>query len=234
MNEPQLIVTRRRSRAWYAGVIAGALLALWSFFWMGGRFAQQRLEEQTRQIETLRSELQIAEEQLNDLSTQLVMQQQSLQVDNQSHQQLLDTIKNLLQEQAQLQEELNFYRRVMSPEDAKKGLTIADLTILQAGGDRRYDFKLALAQVGRQSQYLRGRVDLTLLGEENGQPKRYSIRELGAFADKQFEFQFRYFQNIEGTFTVPEQFKPVAFEVTARTRGLRKNQTASKRFPWTL
>ena len=88
--------------------------------------------------------------------------------------------------------------------------------------------------MGRQEQFLKGQVELNLHGKINGEEKVYPFRELGTFQAKDFQFQFKYFQNIEGELSLPEGFIAEFITVQARTLGLRKNQTAEKQIDWSI
>ncbi|WP_196138605.1 DUF6776 family protein [Aliikangiella sp. G2MR2-5] len=234
MVGPELVIRERKSFAWYLGVFIFAALLIFGSFYFGRFLAikeRQEMLEKTAWLEQKVEEYQLAYQEANQA---LVMQTQSAQVDLQSTQQLMETVKQLQETQKDLEEELKFYRKIMAPEKDQQGLTIAEFALTPGQSSRNAQFKLVLTQAGKQEQYLKGGVSLVVKGQEKGAPKEYPFRELGAFQAKDFEFQFRYFQNMEGEIALPEGFIAEQVLIKARTRGLGKNQSAEKQFAWKI
>ncbi|MEP1740048.1 MAG: DUF6776 family protein, partial [Kangiellaceae bacterium] len=69
-------------------------------------------------------------------------------------------------------------------------------------------------------------------GELDGQAREFDIRELGTFKNSDFQFQFKYFQNIQGTIELPGGFIAKSINVSAQTKGLRKNQKTNLKVSW--
>ena len=234
MTGPNLVIKQRRTPIWYVAWSLLAATLLVGCFLTGRFLAVDELARLKLQTQSLENRLARSQQAFAEVSEQLVMQQQSLQVDNQSNEQLISTVKNLQSTQKKLEEELNFYRNIMAPELKNEGLTIADFSVSATPTLNQYRFKLALTQAGKQEQFLKGKAEVRIRGRLNGEPREYPIRELGTFNQKQFEFQFKYFQNIEGVIDLPTGFVAEQIDVRARTQGLRKNQTASRQLQWTI
>jgi hypothetical protein len=234
MVGPQLVITQKKSVVWYAAWSVFSLIIL-AICYGAGRYhsieIQRELNERAENLQTDLDKYQRAYLQANE---DLVMQTQTARVDNQSNQQLVETVKRLQETQMQLESELKFYRNIMAPELDQQGLTIAEFDVSKQTPDSKPRFKLVLTQVGRQEQFLKGQVELNLHGKINGEEKVYPFRELGTFQAKDFQFQFKYFQNIEGELSLPEGFIAEFITVQARTLGLRKNQTAEKQIDWSI
>jgi len=234
MSGPKLIIKQQKSALWgvFWGLISVGLLSI-SFFI--GRFLavdeRQQLLDKSSWLEQQLAQSQLAYQKVNE---NLVMQTQSAMVDDQSNQQLVDNIKKLQNTQVKLEEELKFYRGIMAPELANEGLTIANFELKQINGSELPRFKLVLTQAGKQEQFLKGSVEMNLNGMLNGQPTSFKFSELGTFQAKHFQFQFRYFQNIEGEIELPQGFIAQTISIRARTQGLRKNQTTEKQIAWNI
>ena len=203
-------------------------------FYFGRYLAIDEREEALERAAWLESKLNEYQQAYQKANQELVMQTQSAKVDNQSQQQLLQTVKALQDTQKELEAELKFYRNIMAPELDQQGLTIAKLELNKSQENKVTRFKLVLTQAGKQEQFLKGTVELEVAGEEAGKAKVYPFRELGAFQNKDFQFQFRYFQNIEGEIALPNGFVAESINVRARTSGLRKNQSTEKQFQWKI
>lgn len=234
MTEPQLVIRERKRPIWY--LLAAAILCLLlSGSYVAGRYlAVAERAEALERVQWLQSELDKYQSAYKKASEDLVMQSQFSEVDSLSSQELTESIKQLQSTQRELESELKFYRDIMAPELNEKGLKIAELVVSQSSTINRSKFKLVLTQVGKQEQFLKGKVEIRLHGKLNGIEKAYSFRELGDFSAKDFQFQFRYFQNIEGELTLPDGFVGQHVIVEAKTHGLKKNQSVRKQVNWTI
>ncbi|WP_444997169.1 DUF6776 family protein [Aliikangiella sp. IMCC44359] len=232
MSGSRLIVTQQKTLAWYIGWGIVVLVALAVSYVAGRYFSAAERQEAIKRADFLQEELKKFQSAYQQVNEDLVMQTQSAKVDNQSSQQLVETVKRLQSVQNKLESELRFYRNIMAPELDKQGLTIAEFDIIEDSEKNSPRFKLVLTQAGKQEQFLKGNVDLKLKGKLAGVDKVYSFKELGTFQAKHFQFQFRYFQNIEGELSLPEGFIAEEVVIKARTHGLRKNQTAEKQVNW--
>lgn len=234
MAAQKLIIKQQKTAKWYFCWICFAASLLLLAYYSGRYLAIEEREQAIENAAWLQAKLDEYQLAYRNVNQQLVMQTQSSKVDNQSNQQLMDTIKNLQDEQRKLQEELKFYHNIMAPELSANGLTIASFNLIQLPSSDKLAFKLALTQAGKQEAFLKGSVDIKVEGLLEGKTVNYPFRELGTFQAKHFQFQFRYFQNIEGEIQIPVNFEPKKIIVSAKTRGLRKNQTANKQFDWSL
>lgn len=234
MASPQLIVTQQKSLAWYIymAMILLALLAL--SFYAGSYFTVTYKSDLQNKVQELQAEVSKYQRAYAETNKNLVIQTQSAKVDNQSNQQLVKTVKQLQESQRQLTSELKFYRNIMAPELDQQGLTIDNFDLVKNKENKSISYKLVLTQAGRQEQFLKGEVVIQLHGKLAGKAKTYNFRELGTFKKEAFKFQFRYFQNLEGSIALPQAFTAENITIQAKTRGLHKNQTAEKQVNWAI
>ncbi|GIU21415.1 MULTISPECIES: DUF6776 family protein [unclassified Shewanella] len=105
--------------------------------------------------------------------------------------------------QKELERELAFYRSVMAPENNADGVAINTLELEPSLEPRQYRVKLVLTQLEKRKRSLAGRSEITLVGLQDGKTVSLKLSEL---SDASFKFKFRYFQVLEGEFTLPEGF----------------------------
>jgi len=227
-----LVIKQQKSKPWYVGMGAVIALLFTSTFLMGRFLAIGDLAETKEKLIQVESELEQTQGELKDVSESLVMQRQSSQVDNLSSKELVNSVKDLQRSNNELEEELTFYRKIMAPELEKDGLGIDSVQITVTDKPSRFHFRTTLIQAGKQSQFLKGSVLIKFHGELDGKTKEFDIRELGTFNTKLFQFQFKYFQNIQGFIELPDGFSVKTIDLVARTKGLRKNQSVSKQITW--
>ena len=120
-----------------------------------------------------------------------------------------DVEKDLAHLQAKVlkhQEELTFYRGIVSPEDGIGGLRIQRFQVLPGGVENSFRLRLVLVQSMRQDAVVSGAVVLQIEGVRDNKPTQLTLAEAGGEtrADGQVPFQFRYFQNLEQTVTVAQ------------------------------
>ena len=126
----------------------------------------------------------LAEEQgaSDELRRQLAIAETAGDIDRATYSQVESTLGEL---QAQIQaqeEELVFYRGIVSPQDGVAGLRIQSLEVLPSDGERRYLLRLLLVQAIVHSRRVSGAVKLQLegiQGRSNGVVRRCGARHAG-------------------------------------------------------
>ena len=176
----------------------------------------------------------LAEEQgvSDELRRQLAIAETSKEIDRETYSQVEANLADL---QAQIQaqeEELVFYRGIVSPQDRIAGLRIQSLEALPSDGEGRYVVRLLLVQAIVHSRVVSGAVKLQLEGIKDGQMASFDAAELvvpGQTYDMGYEF--RYFQGLEAELALPVGFEPQRMTVEIwpnEARAERINQT----FEW--
>jgi hypothetical protein len=154
------------------------------------------------------------------------------EIDNKANEEVRQTIENQRNLLAAQDEEINFYKGVMVPNAGSKGLRIERLDVSSnAAGKVRYS--LLLTQVVDKRGYVKGGVQLSLLGQNDGQEKALQLGEQGRDKAEAIKFRFRYFQNIAGEVQLPEGFVPREFMVVAQSSEPIA-QRLEKTFDWPL
>ncbi len=162
---------------------------------------QQKLHEEIRQRATENQELHES----------LAHAQRSVQMNETAFQELDRSLKASAQEIVKLREELNFYRNIISPVDKKGGLRIQNLYIEPTtGAANQYRYKLVLIQALKHEQTINGSASFEISGVQGGQDSTISIPGAG---DRTIKVNFKYFQDIEGQFELPKNFKPRRIKV---------------------
>lgn len=235
MNSKKLIVTQQKSKLWYITIFLGCVVTLVSIYSLGRYLAVEDLFQTKQLLSETEEILNNTQNAYGDITESLVLEKQSTLVESLSNQDLIENIKSLELELKSMQEELRFYRNIMAPEKGANGLNVDQLAITKVDSEGRFHFRLTIIQAQKQAQFLKGNVEITLFGEDNNNPINqlsYRFTELGTFKKSDFKFQFKYFQNIQGFIQLPDNFMPQRLVVMAKTKGLRKNQTAKFETVW--
>ena len=203
-----------------AGYAAG--LAQGGFRFSSAEQSNQVLENE---VEKLRKDHRKARQQLINL-------ERGRAIDGQALNQARKTIVALETRIASLQSDLTFYKNIMAPSETSKGLQVDRLTMHQGRQGDTYDFKLVLTQVGNNKSYISGLVAVNIIGLRDDEKEIIALRDLSEdIADLGVRFRFRYFQDVEGSLKLPEEFEPLEIQVVAQAEG-KKSSQAERTLNW--
>ena len=212
------------------------IFAMAIFGWLTYEFGNnQGLElkvEVVREKDLISKELGEARGLINEMRQEIADLTVGGEIDNQANEEVRHTIENQQNLLAAQNEEISFYKGVMLPNVANKGLRIERLDVSSnAAGKVRYS--LLLTQVVDKRGYVQGGVQISLLGENDGQEEALQLSEQGRDKAEAIKFRFRYFQNIAGEVQLPKGFVPREFMVVAQSSEPIA-QRLEKTFDWPL
>jgi len=187
--------------------------------------ARQERDELIVQVDVMSS-------QLNILQQELTNSEQANAVDRQALEEVQGTIINLRETIAQLEEDVLYYKQIMSPENTETGLMISQLDLLQTDLQNRIRYRLELRQAGNNDNLVSGYVNVNILGTRDRQEISMPLRSLAVEEDQlDIKLQFRYFQNIQGELILPDGFLPLGVQILAVDEG-NNGKTIQKSFAW--
>ncbi|MDG2377102.1 MAG: hypothetical protein P8M18_12220, partial [Woeseiaceae bacterium] len=142
---------------------------------------------------------------------------------------------NLANQERKIQEQsdaIAFYRGIVSPKDGGRGLRVQGLKLTQGKDDRHYNLRLILVQVMQHDRSVKGQVDFSLEGAQNGVVTTYKLAQL--LPENQssgWPFAFRYFQDFDRELVLPEGFAPekITVEVISNTKSIA---SVTQNFDW--
>lgn len=184
------------------------------------------------ELQGLRDELVLTGSENAALRQQILNLEQSGTVDKQALDNVQQTILALREQISQLEEDVLFYRQIMSPENTETGLVIGqlDLVATEVPGTIRY--KLELKQQGNNESVVSGHVNVDVAGTQDGAEISIPLHTLSTQQDSaDIRLQFRYFQNVEGELMLPAGFEPARVEILAVSEG-DNGKTVHKSFGW--
>lgn len=236
-REPQeefVIVPRQQKPRPYRVVGALVLCALCGLVGYGVGWSQggYHIDDAVQSRPSLAKELAEIKAEYDAERQERVRLERGQAIDKQALNVARDTIAELESSVASLEADLTFYRNIMAPSEASKGLQVDRLTLRDARGEGRYDFKLVLTQVGDNKSYISGVVAVNIIGELEGEQEVIPLRDLSEdVEDLGVRFRFRYFQDVEGVLALPDNFEPYEVQVVAKAEGSKASQ-AERTFDW--
>lgn len=174
--------------------------------------------------------LQRVESENQALRERIALAERSGQVDRQSHDELRRSLLAQNDEILRLREELAFYRGIVSPADARRGLQVQGLRVEQVG-DSNWRFRLTLIQAMQHDRQAQGLARIALVGTADGVSQRMSLADLGDHAADGIPYDFRYFQVFDGDILLPQGFAPNRIEVELVPRNERDGRV-ERVFDW--
>lgn len=224
---------RAGSAAWLyalAGLVVVGVLYL--TFELGRYRGGYALLDHRRERNALAAELEAERATSEELRRQLAIAKTAGEIDRETYAQIKASLSDLeAQIQAQ-EEELEFYRNIVSPQDRVAGLRIQNLEVEPSDGEGRYRVRLLLVQSIVHNRRVSGAVKLQLEGMKDGQTMSFDAAELVAPGEPyDMAYEFRYFQGLETELALPAGFEPqrVVVEIWPNeARAQRINQT----FEW--
>ena len=212
------------------------IFAMAIFGWLTYEFGNnQGLElkvEVVREKDLISKELGEARGLINEMRQEIADLTVGGEIDNQANEEVRHTIENQQNLLAAQNEEISFYKGVMLPNVANKGLRIERLDV-SSNVPGRVRYSLLLTQVVDKHDYVQGGVRISLLGQNDGQEETIQISDSGRDEAEAIGFRFRYFQNIMVEQELPNGFVPREVMVVVQTSGLNA-QRLEKTFDWSL
>lgn len=212
-------------------VIAVLVVGFLSFF-IGKELGSGVGKELVAERDQLKTDYQKSLSEVETLSQQVANLTLASEVDKTSNEEVRNQIIEQKETIAALEEDITFYRSLMSPSDNKKGLTIGSVNILSTGISRQYDFKIVVQQLVTNHQILNGNLNVNVIGREAGVPKILPLKDLTTQVDTlDIKLRFKYFQDIKGRLELPIGFEAERIEVIAKSTG-KNATTVEKKFGW--
>lgn len=227
-----MAVGRRAPLALYVLTVAVLLAVAYLLFELGRARAGFAMLDHRREVGALEQQLRQEQEASAELRRQLAIAQTSGEIDRETYARVEATLSDL-QARIQAQEqELAFYRGIVSPQDGGPGLRIQSFEVLPGDGERRYLLRLVLVQAIVRSRRAAGSIKLQLEGEKDGQTAVFDAAELvvaGSAYD--MDFEFRYFQGLEVEVSLPLGFSPLRINVEIWPKDARAERITES-FQW--
>jgi hypothetical protein len=173
-------------------------------------------ESSEGRIKALGEEAQLLREQIQLLETHR-------DIDREAYQEVEASLAGLQQKIQEQRDAIGFYRGIISPDDGGRGLRVQELKLTRGKNDREYHVNLVLVQVMQHERSVKGDVEFSLEGAQDGEIVTYTLEQLVADdEDSDWPFSFRYFQNFDRQLVLPDGFAPekVHIEVRSKTKSI--------------
>ena len=172
------------------------------------------------------------EKEIAELKQEIALLETHKEIDREAYKVVEANLSDLQRKILEQDEAIAFYRGILSPRDGGRGLRVQDLKLTKGKKDRQYHVRLVLVQVMQHDRSVKGEVDFTLEGAQDGVATTYKLEQLlPDDADSKWAFSFRYFQDFDRELILPAGFTPekVNIEVVSRTKSIA---SVKQSFTW--
>ena len=215
---------------WAVGAVGLAIVLglAWVTYDFGRSLAGFHSGEAAAAQARLEGELARLQEENAELRDQLAANERKMQIDSSTQGNLAGQLQVLSDENALLKEDLAFFQTLMtSSNDAPSGVTINRFRVRPDALPGEYRYQLLVVQSRGRSKEFQGRLQLVVDVLQGGQPQ---VLLLPRPKDKQdpYLLVFKFYQRVEGTFTVPPETKVIRVQVRVLENGVempRSSQT---------
>lgn len=185
------------------GIALSFALAGWAYD-TGRRFAGFDQYASTQQRDALQDQIEGLEEDRQRLRSLADSSESRLQIELAAEKQLIQQIKTLEIENAQLKEDLSFFESLAQSETNETGLSIPRLRLeLEDTATNQYRYRMLVAVQGRKGKEFSGEYRLLLNTVQDGKMVEMVFPAASETNSKKFHLSFKYFQRVDGHFRLP-------------------------------
>jgi hypothetical protein len=177
----------------------------------------------------LKDGLRTSEKTIEDLGQRVAVLEKGGEVDRQAADGFRETVKSLKDQVSVLEQEVAFYKGIMAPGSADKGLRISRID-LDAISANQYSYAVMMTQVVDNTNYVQGEVAVNVIGLRSGEQEVIALRDLDEnISELGIPFRFRYFQELKGVLNLPDGFIPQQLQVVMQSRGQNSQRVEETR-----
>lgn len=197
-------------------VVCGSVVLAYELGRLNGGYSYL---DQRHERESFSAALEERDRTIDSLQRTIAILETSQDIDRETYTQVeanLDELQARIQDQ---EEELAFYRGIISPEDGVAGLRVQTLELRPIETQRGYVLHLVLVQAITHDRRVSGTVRVDIAGTLDGNEVRYSLDDLlTEDATAALAYSFRYFQDLQRELVLPDGFRPSELLMQIRPR----------------
>ena len=190
-------------------------------FYFGKYYVAEELIRANQRIETLQEELQAQRNLLDEERSRSTVAEREADVVRRANALLRESERERQDEIANLQADLEFYRRLGGASGSQGPLTVHYLELQPTQSPRVFRVIISLTQNLRWAASTSGSVQMSVDGISKGIAAHLAYKQILAESDKPLSFQFKYFQQLEQFITLPEDFEPSRLTIRLKSNSLK-------------
>lgn len=199
----------RSQLAWYWRwmlnllMMAAVGMVVWWLVENSYRITGSNIDEVRGRIAALGEENQALKRDLGAARAALVERDRQLQIEKAAQGELARNVAQLQEENASLKDDLGFLRKVTSSGAVPEGVGLSDLRVERDGATSSYAYHMLLTQGGQRKQDFKGKLQL-IAHVAQGEGQATLTFPDAAAGPAAGALDFRFYQKVEGRFSVPD------------------------------
>lgn len=211
-------------------VLAAIGLAWWAYG-SGLEFAGFHRGQAQQELSKLSDQVAKLEAENAQLGNQVAQYERQIQIEQASNQATSEQLKNLSDENAQLQEDLVFFQNLTATRGKEGELGVHRLRLERDKMPGEYHLRMLLVRSGQRAKKFSGSYQLVATVMENGLNTTHVFPQ-DASGNAQFQLSFKYYQRVEQNIQLPpdaqlENVQVRIFEQGAIEPKVRQNVSPS-------
>ncbi len=182
--------------------LAAGLASAWWIYDIGSRLAGFNRGEADRSLAALSRQVTGLQRENGLLQARVAASERQLQIELATRKELTKSLKALQDQNAHLNEDLAFFRDLMSPAGKEGAISIYRFKVEHNLLPGEYRYRLLLLQAGQRDRPFRGRLELLVNASQNGKKIVVAVPSGGSAASPSFDLNFKYYQRVEGAFRI--------------------------------
>ncbi|MCP4993336.1 MAG: hypothetical protein GY934_06070 [Gammaproteobacteria bacterium] len=218
----------------FVWLLAGAIpvAAAWYFSgWDERALREAETSALKVEISEINGKLEAAKTANGQLQQQMVVLEQSAQVDREAASQAQEYLKSDQQSRQEMEKELLFLRELVAVNE-EQAFQVRRFS-LDSSEDGIYSFRFTISRGLVNGGAATGWVHLYVVGTEDGKEKTLSLKDVSADGLDRIKMRFKHFQDVDGVLEIPEGFEPQNLTVNIKS-SQKKTPEMSKIFAWQL
>lgn len=207
-------VAVRSQRPWYWRLLIAGLLILLGYFIGYWHLAGGDFGSLTNNV------LRLVQEN-RALQAKIVHSERQLQVERAAQSNLAKELASMQDEDMRLKEDVAFYKSILNENTGAGELKMHSFKLSKGAQANQFNYHIFLVRSGRRDKIVRGSLKLALSATQAGKSVMLPLGD-GVSAGQEIKINFKYYQRVEGSFTLPNDI--VGHAVHASFTGIGANQ----------
>lgn len=206
-----------------------AIFILSCIFYAGYEFAAKRHHLLSAELDVMQSSIDNLTDDNQSLNSELNVKKVELEVASIANEQAQISFKEFMLKEAELQEQISFYQKVMAPELTQDGFVVESVEVVPRASINNYVIKVMMLQRENIKAIIKGTLRVTLRGSQNQVPMKYNVKTVLDDKEQKLSFSFKYFQVLELRVTLPVDFIPEQIEINTDVYKFKRKRGSYKR-----
>lgn len=157
------------------------------------------------------------------LEAKTVYRERQLQVERAAQKSLAEELVALQDEGMRLKEEVAFYKGILNGNSTAGELKLHSFKLNKGKLPNQYEYHILLIQAGRHDRMAQGSLKLSLNALRNGESVKLPLSD-GISPIEPIKINFKYYQRIDGNFTLPNDVEVPSVEVSLTEPGAKQEK----------